>query len=79
MHRCSITAILLLFAALSSSPQNAPPAPAETAPAPTFEAAQDLAGRGRLEQAMSMLDQLAAQNPEPAGVERLRGIIFYQR
>ncbi len=26
-----------------------------------------------------MLDQLVAQNPEPAGVERLRGIIFYQR
>ncbi len=26
-----------------------------------------------------MLDQLAAQSPEPAGVERLRGIIFYQR
>jgi len=28
---------------------------------------------------MAQLDQLAAQTPEPAGVERLRGIIFYQR
>ncbi len=28
---------------------------------------------------MAMLDQLAARTPEPAGVERLRGIIFYQR
>ena len=26
-----------------------------------------------------MLSQLATQSPEPAGVERLRGIIFYQR
>jgi len=45
----------------------------------TFETAQELAGRGRLDKAMAQLDQLAAQTPEPAGVERLRGIIFYQR
>jgi len=41
--------------------------------------AEDLAGRGHLDQAMAVLDQLASQTPEPAGVERLRGIIFYQR
>lgn len=45
----------------------------------TFEAAQDLAGHGRLDQALAILNQLAAQSPEAAGVERLRGIIFYQR
>lgn len=45
----------------------------------TFEDAQALAGKGRLDQAMSILDQLAAQTPEAAGVERLRGIIFYQK
>jgi tetratricopeptide (TPR) repeat protein len=28
---------------------------------------------------MAQLDQLAAQRPEPAGVERLRAMIFYQR
>jgi predicted Zn-dependent protease len=28
---------------------------------------------------MAQLDQLSAQTPEPAGVERLRGIILYQR
>jgi len=51
-----------------------------TQPAPpTFEAAQSLAAKGRLDKALSMLDELAAQNPEPAGVERLRGIIFYQK
>ena len=45
----------------------------------TFESAQALAAKGRLDQAMAQLDQLAAQSPEPAGVERLRGIILYQR
>lgn len=45
----------------------------------TIDSARDLAGRGRLDQAMTQLDALAKQTPEPAGVERLRGIIFYQR
>ncbi len=45
----------------------------------TFEYAQALAGKGRLDQAMNILNQLAAKTPEPAGVERLRGIILYQR
>jgi tetratricopeptide (TPR) repeat protein len=49
-------------------------------PAPdSFEAAQAFAAKGRLEKAMAILDRLAAQGPEPAGVERLRGNIFYQR
>jgi predicted Zn-dependent protease len=49
------------------------------APAPSFASAQELAAHGRLEKAMAQLDQLAAQSPEPPGVERLRGIIFYQK
>jgi tetratricopeptide (TPR) repeat protein len=56
------------------------PAPADSAsPAPTFESASALAAKGRLDQAMAQLNQLAAQTPEPAGVERLRGIILYQK
>lgn len=51
----------------------------ESVPAPTYETAKTLAGKGRLDQAMAQLDQLAAQKPEPAGVERLRGIILYQK
>jgi tetratricopeptide (TPR) repeat protein len=78
MQRLSIPAILLFAAVQFSFAQNTPPA-ADAAQAPTFESAQDLAGRGRLDQAMAMLDQLGAQNPEPPGVERLRGLIFYQR
>ena len=44
----------------------------------TIASAQGLAAKGRLAQAMAQLDQLAKQNPEAAGVERLRGMIFYQ-
>jgi predicted Zn-dependent protease len=45
----------------------------------TFEDAQQMAAKGRLDQAMNALNQLAAQTPEPAGVERLRGMIFYEK
>ena len=45
----------------------------------SFETAQDLAARGRLDQALALLDQLAKQEPEVAGVERVRGMIFSQQ
>jgi tetratricopeptide (TPR) repeat protein len=45
----------------------------------TFETAKELAAKGRLAKAMEQLDQLAMRNPEPAGVERLRAMIFYQQ
>jgi len=48
-------------------------------PEPSLQSAQELAARGRLDQALAQLNQLAAQSPEPPGVERLRGIIFYQK
>lgn len=57
-------------------------APSSTAAANgsvTFETAKELAARGRLDLALSQLDSLAGQVPEPAGVERLRGMILYQR
>ena len=84
MHRSFITALLLtvaLFAAQGQAPQS-PVSTAADAPESTptpFETAQNLAARGRLDKAMAQLDRLTAQNPEPAGVERLRGMIFYQR
>jgi tetratricopeptide (TPR) repeat protein len=46
---------------------------------PSLASAQQLAARGRLDEALVLLNQLAAQSPEPSGVERLRGIIFYQK
>lgn len=73
MHRAYLSAILV--AALSASAQ----APQDSAPAPTLSSARVLAGKGRLDQAMAQLEVLAKQTPEPPGVERLRGNIFYQR
>jgi tetratricopeptide (TPR) repeat protein len=83
MQRNFATAFLFALLPLASgaqAPQSATRPGSETeqhVPA-TFEAAQSLAAKGRLDKALAMLDQLAAQSPEPAGVERLRGIIFYQ-
>jgi tetratricopeptide (TPR) repeat protein len=45
----------------------------------TFEDAQQMAAKGRLDQALNVLNQLAAQTPVPAGVERLRAMIYYQQ
>jgi tetratricopeptide (TPR) repeat protein len=53
----------------------APMAGAQTQ-APTAEA-QKLLDTGRLDEALKVLDTLALQQPEPAGVERLRGMAFY--
>jgi tetratricopeptide (TPR) repeat protein len=84
MQRSLIAAFflaLLALAARSQTSQNGMPSGDEAA-APKltpFEVAQDLAAKGRLDKALAQLDQLAAQVPEPAGVERLRGIIFYQK
>ncbi len=49
-----------------------------TAP-PTFNQASRLAARGHLDPAMALLEILAQKQPEPAGVERLRGEILYQK
>jgi tetratricopeptide (TPR) repeat protein len=52
---------------------------ADAAPAVSLADAQVLAAKGRLDQAMVELDALAKAIPEQAGVERLRGVIFYQK
>jgi predicted Zn-dependent protease len=45
---------------------------------PTNEV-QRLISRGELSEAEARLNSLATQQPEPAGVERMRGMIHYQR
>ena len=45
---------------------------------PTAEA-QKLLDTGRLDEALKVLETLAQQQPEPAGVERLRGMAFYEQ
>jgi predicted Zn-dependent protease len=82
MHRILITAFLFAFLSLPAHGQAAQSAgpPASEADQPTpFEVAKNLAAKGRLDKALAILDQLAAQSPEPAGVERLRGNIFYEK
>jgi tetratricopeptide (TPR) repeat protein len=50
-----------------------------TVPATSLRQAEDLFHSGHLDQAMQKLDALAADQPEPAGVEYLRGVVFYQQ
>ena len=74
-------AILLVshtsIAAQATAPDNANAAP--QTPEAKLQSARDLAAHGRLDKAMALLDELAATTPEQPGVERLRGLIFYQR
>jgi tetratricopeptide (TPR) repeat protein len=41
--------------------------------------ANTLVDRGQMDLALQKLDTLAAQTPEPSGVEYLRGMVFYQQ
>jgi tetratricopeptide (TPR) repeat protein len=47
-------------------------------PPPTTEA-QKLLDAGHLEESLKLLDTLALQHPEPPGVERLRGMAYYEQ
>jgi tetratricopeptide (TPR) repeat protein len=82
MQRTFLSAFLIALlapGACGQASQNVSPSGGDAVGPVTFQSAQDLAARGRLDKALAQLDQLAAQTPEPAGVERLRGIIFYQK
>ncbi len=83
MMRVISTAVLFVVVAVPGWAQlpseSAPAAGADAGAAPTIESARELAGKGRLDKAMGQLDELAKQSPEPAGAERLRGLILYQR
>ena len=73
--------ILSLTAASLAAAQEAPPTvnAVAAAPAPTLNEAKALAAKGKLDQALAGLDSLAKAQPEEAGVERLRGVILYQK
>src|ERR1035438_3837960 len=84
-HQVAVLALALsLSSEAAQNPAQQPSAPVQPGAVqkdvpPPFETAQDLAAHGRLDKAMVLLDQLSAQSPEQPGVERLRGIIFYQK
>jgi predicted Zn-dependent protease len=46
---------------------------------PSLEEAQQLMVKGDFTASLEKLDLLSRENPEPAGVERLRGFIYYQQ
>jgi tetratricopeptide (TPR) repeat protein len=50
-----------------------------TSAVPPLREAEDLVDAGHLDQSLQKLDVLAAKQPEPAGVEYLRGMVFYQQ
>ena len=81
MVRVILTAVLCVWLAANGSQaqQEATTPGSNAAGAVSFDSAKELAGSGRLDLAMAQLDQLASKTPEAAGVERLRGIILYQR
>src|SRR5579862_242653 len=80
MLRAFIPLIATFFLVVAAAAQNAEGGATEdqSRQPVTLETAQELAGKGRLAQAMAQLDQLAKETPEPVGVERLRGMIHYQ-
>jgi predicted Zn-dependent protease len=76
--------VLLLAAALGvvrSLAQTAPATPAQSGASSSAStaAAQRLFQQGRLAEALRVLDPLTAETPEPAGVEKLRGMVLYQQ
>lgn len=83
-----LIAILFISAALLTAQAPTTPVAATEAqtsdansqtPEAKLQSARDLAAHGRLDKAKVLLDELAEQRPELAGVERLRGLIFYQK
>jgi tetratricopeptide (TPR) repeat protein len=72
---------ILVAASAAQTSLPAAPVPATAAEDPSFviAAARKVFATGRSEEALKQLDPLASMTPEPAGVERLRGFIYYQQ
>jgi len=79
MHVALLIAFLLLGAGTQSSSQNAPAAAQSLTPQQVLEQAREAAAHSHLDQAMTLLNTLPAGPNELVGVERLRGLILYQK
>lgn len=76
----SFLIFLLLASALSSvSAQQQTSAPTPDASASSVARIQQLIDSSHYAQALQQLDALAVQKPEPPGVERMRGMVYYQQ
>jgi tetratricopeptide (TPR) repeat protein len=71
--------VVLLAGALTAWPPAASPQAANPPSSSPTGDAQKLLDTGRIEEALQALDALALQQPEPAGVERLRGTAYYEQ
>ncbi len=72
---------LLSLAALSAAQTTVPSAPAPGTQDPTavIASARRAFAAGHSDEALKQLDTLTPLTPEPAGVEKLRGFIYYQQ
>jgi tetratricopeptide (TPR) repeat protein len=61
----------------SPSPVPATPSASPTASAPDLKDLRRMIDRGQSKEALAQLDAMARQQPEPAGVERVRGLALY--
>ena len=74
-----VLSVSAVWCASAQVPESAVSLDSATAARWTFADAQQLAAQGRLDQALNVLNQLAAQTPVQPGVERLRAMIYYQK
>jgi predicted Zn-dependent protease len=72
----ALTSAAQTTAATSQVPSTQVPAASDQA---SIAAAQKLVQEGRSAEALHALEPLAAQTPEPAGVEKVRGLALYQQ
>ena len=83
MRYCFAGSVALVLVFHASAQQN--PVPAQSRPSTTavqggtVDDVQKMISRGQLSEAEAQLNVLAKQQPEPAGVERMLGMIHYQR
>ena len=72
-----------ILAASSAAQSSLPAAPASASaaedPSSVVATARKAFESGRTEEALEQLDAMASITPEPPGVERLRGFIYYQQ
>ncbi|HEX3987681.1 MAG TPA: tetratricopeptide repeat protein [Acidobacteriaceae bacterium] len=75
MRWCAWLSVVALAVLTAGVPAQNPP----TSGSASVASARDLVAQGKLDDALRELDALAAEHPEAAGVERLRGIVDYQQ
>jgi len=79
LRRVSLFSFVLLLVPFTAAARQDSSTTTANNSGPALAAASKAFASGHSEQALKDLDALAAQTPEPPGVERLRGFIYYQQ